>query len=108
MFVLGSDVQGKRVGEGITRKVLAYQGSLMLTENRFEKGAAGPVHAHPHEQISYVTRGSFSFTLGEEERIVRAGDSIYVPGSVEHGSTALEADSVLIDVFTPQREDFLT
>ena len=107
MFVEGSKREAEQVGEGIRRKLLAYEGSLMLTENRFEKGATGPAHSHPHEQISYVTQGSFTFTLGNEVRTIGAGDSLYVPGGVEHGTTALEDDSVLLDVFTPQREDFL-
>jgi len=38
---------------------------------------------------------------------LRTGDTFVVRGGVEHGASALE-DSLVIDVFTPRREDYLT
>ena len=35
-------------GEGITRHILAYTDGLMCVENRFEAGAVGSLHSHPH------------------------------------------------------------
>jgi quercetin dioxygenase-like cupin family protein len=44
--------------------------------------------------------------LKGKRKKVSVGDSIYIAPGESHGVVALE-DSVIIDVFTPQREDFL-
>lgn len=93
-------------GEGVTRRVLAYTDGLMCVENTFEKGAVGTPHSHPQTQITYVVSGAFSFTIDGENRIVRKGDTMLKEHGVIHGCTCLEA-GVLLDIFTPMREDFV-
>ncbi len=93
-------------GEGVTRRILAYNDNMMTVENTFEKGAVGAMHSHPHTQITYIVSGKFSFTIGEETRIVTAGDTLLKEDGVIHGCTCLEA-GVLVDIFNPMREDFL-
>mgnify|MGYP000933821257 CR=1 FL=1 len=107
MFVDNKSVKACVCGEGQTRKILGAGGSLMMVEVTFAKGAVGTVHSHPHEQVSYVVRGSFEFNLDGDKRTIMAGDSVYVPSNVKHGVMAFEEGSVIVDVFTPQREDFL-
>jgi quercetin dioxygenase-like cupin family protein len=92
---------------GLTRKVLAYNDKLFLVEHQMSRGWAGSVHSHPHDQIVYVVRGHLKVTCQGKTFDVRAGDSFAVRGGVEHGASALE-DSLVIDVFTPCREDYLT
>ncbi|MCP4381653.1 MAG: cupin domain-containing protein [Hyphomicrobiales bacterium] len=91
---------------GVRRRMLGHNSDLMMVEVAFEKGAAGDLHAHPHVQVSYVASGSFEMTIGDRTVIIGQGDSYYVPANVVHGCTALEP-GVLIDSFTPHREDFL-
>lgn len=91
---------------GITRRILARGGKLMGVEVVFQKGAMGSVHKHEHEQMSYIISGSFDYVVEGVTYRLLAGDSYYVDPFVAHGATALE-DSVILDVFTPQREDFL-
>lgn len=91
---------------GITRRILARGGTMMGVEATFEKGAVGAVHTHPHEQISYILSGSFEYVEDGVTYQLRRGDSYYVAPEVAHGATALE-ESVILDIFTPQREDFL-
>jgi len=93
-------------GDGVTRRVLAYTDGLMCVENTFEKGAVGPLHSHPHTQITYVVSGRFAFTIDGETREVTAGDTLLKTDGVPHGCACLEA-GVLLDIFTPMREDFL-
>lgn len=93
-------------GEGVIRRVLAYNEGLMCVENTFEKGAVGKLHSHPHTQITYVVSGVFSFTIDGEERIVKAGDTMLKENGVIHGCTCLEA-GILLDIFTPMRKDFV-
>lgn len=71
MFVLHSNTVKENVGEGVSRHILAHSGSLMAVEVTFDKGAIGPMHSHPHEQLTYVLDGEFEFTIGEETRVVR-------------------------------------
>ena len=90
----------------VERKIRARGGSLMMVEVGFAAGGVGALHSHPHEQVTYCLSGVFEFPVAGETRSVRAGDSLYVPGGAEHGTRCLEAGR-LLDVFTPQREDFL-
>ena len=91
---------------GITRRILARGGAMMGVEASFAKGAVGSAHRHPHEQVSYILSGSFEYQVEGEKYILHKGDSYYVAPDLLHGATALE-DSVILDIFTPQREDFL-
>lgn len=90
----------------LSRKVRARGGSLMMVEVFFKAGAVGAEHRHPHEQMTYCLAGEFRFTIEGESATLRAGDSLYVPASTLHGTTCV-ADGRLLDVFSPQREDFL-
>lgn len=107
MYVENHEIASKDLGGGITRKVLAYSENLMNVELYFAKGAVGEPHRHPHEQIGYIIYGSFLYQEeGKEDKILKTGDSYYVPSNVVHGVVALE-DSKLLDIFTPMREDFV-
>ena len=90
----------------VTRKVLAHGGKLMGVEVNFIAGACGYEHRHEHEQICYCLSGEFVFTVEEKSSKIKAGDSVYIPASALHGATCI-ADGRLLDIFTPQREDFL-
>ena len=106
MFVLNSDVELKELGGGVLRKVLAYSEELMSVEVRFEKGAVGAMHTHPHTQISYVLEGKFEATIDGETMIIAKGDTYVTPPNAPHGVACLEA-GVLLDIFTPMRKDFV-
>ena len=79
---------------------------MMVVAFRFEKGAEGALHDHPHVQSTYVESGRFRFSLGEETREVGPGDSFVIPPGLRHGCVCLEAGA-LIDGFAPRRDDFL-
>ncbi len=106
MFVLNNDISLEDLGEGVSRKVLAHSDNMMSVEVHFEKGAIGAMHSHPHEQLTYVLSGEFEFTIGDEKKVVKAGDTMYKEPEIEHGCVCLEA-GVLIDTFTPMRKDFV-
>ena len=106
MFVDGFSADTVACEEGVLRKVLAWNGDLMMCEISFQAGAKGKVHAHVHTQVSYVGRGSFRFRVGDETKVVRQGDSILIPPNTLHGVEALE-EAMLVDVFSPARQDFV-
>lgn len=64
MFAFGERARARDLGGGVSRKVLAHGGSLMMVEVTMLRGARGDTHAHPHEQISYIAAGAFEFDLG--------------------------------------------
>ena len=106
MFVGHDQCPLEDLGGGIRRRILAHGGSLMQVEVHFEAGAVGTLHSHPHEQLTHVLSGEFEFTIGDETRIVRAGDTLYKRPGVAHGCVCRKP-GVLLDTFTPQRDDFL-
>ena len=88
------------------RRVLAHGDDLMLVENKFRPGETAPEHSHPHAQITYVMEGAMEFTIDGEARLLKKGDSAYIRPDAVHIGVAVE-DTMLIDIFSPQREDFL-
>ena len=94
------------LGGGVTRRILSYDENLMSVEVSFETGAVGAVHTHPHTQCSYVLSGRFSYSVEGESVELNPGDSIVVPSGLPHGTVCLEK-GVLLDIFTPARQDFL-
>ena len=95
------------VEEGIERQLVVGD-DLMLCRLRFAPNVVTAAHDHPHEQITLVERGRVRFTVGSDERIAHAGDVLHFPSGCWHGATMLDEEVVLIDIFTPVREDFLT
>lgn len=92
--------------QGLVRRIGAFNDKLLLAEHRMEKGWVGTRHQHPHDQIVYVVSGQLSVTIGTETFAAGAGDSFVVRGGIDHQASALE-DSVVVDVFTPCRSDYL-
>lgn len=105
-YFMNDEIKLIDLGEGISRKVLAYHDNLMVVEVNFEKGAIGALHSHPHEQITYIISGAFEFNIGGEKKVVRAGDTTFKEPDIEHGAVCLEAGT-LLDIFTPMRKDFV-
>ena len=81
--------------------------SIMICRLKFAPFTVTVEHSHPHEQMTLVMQGKAKFVLGSEERIVSAGDVLHFPSNHWHGATMLEEEVVLIDIFSPIREDFL-
>ena len=107
IFFPDADLPLETLVEGlVTRKIRALGGGLMMVEVHFETGGVGDLHRHPHEQVTYCLSGEFTFTVEGHSATVRAGDSLFVPASALHGTVCV-ASGRLLDIFTPQRDDFL-
>ena len=94
------------VSDKVVRRVIADSPELMVVEVTFEAGGVGDAHSHPHVQATVVRSGRFRFTIGGEDVEVGDGDAFVIPANAEHACVCLEA-GVLIDTFTPRRDDFL-
>lgn len=106
VWQIEKEMPWENVGEGVRRQIMGYDKDLMLVKVHFDKGAVGSLHAHPHSQATYVVSGRFELTIGDEKKEITAGDGYYVAPDVLHGCVCLEP-GILIDTFSPAREDFL-
>jgi quercetin dioxygenase-like cupin family protein len=96
----------KRVTEGIERQMVVGE-NLMICRFRFAPFLVTPEHDHPHEQMSIVVSGRIRFFIEGVERIAGPGDVLHFPSNCWHGATMMDEEVVLLDIFTPVREDFL-
>lgn len=99
-------VPRETVSDGVVRQMIHGE-RLMICRLTIAPGVVTPRHHHPHEQITLVERGRVRYVLGGEERIFGAGDVVLLPGGAWHGATMLDAEVVLLDIFSPIREEFL-
>ncbi|MFQ5676315.1 MAG: cupin domain-containing protein [bacterium] len=81
-------------------KVVGYlfqgnQGQICFFD--FAPGVDVPAHSHGN-QWGVVLEGEMSLTIGGETRIMRKGDSYYIPAGVEHSAKFDKACKVL-DLF---------
>lgn len=105
-FFKETEAEWEPAGEGISRQITGYNTQLMVVKVNFERGAVGYVHDHFHSQGTVVASGKFKITIDGKTEILETGDGFFVPPNAKHGAECLEP-GMLIDVFSPVREDFL-
>jgi quercetin dioxygenase-like cupin family protein len=92
--------------DGIRRQTLAVTEHMMQIIVRLDANAILPAHQHPEEQITHMISGRLRFTINGEELELGPGESLAIPGGVQHAAQVLE-ESVAIDTFSPPRQDML-
>ena len=97
--------RGKQLFEGVKAQV-AWGDRLMLSLVTLGAGSTVPMHSHPHEQAGIVLEGELDFTIGKETRRLKAGDSYIIPGNVQHGCAACAGHALVLDIFSPVREEY--
>ncbi|QIR15485.1 cupin domain-containing protein [Shewanella aestuarii] len=108
VFFKADEHEWEQVDQGIKRKIVGFTDDLMMVHLSFEKGAEGKPHTHEiHDQIGYVAKGRFEAQINGEKQILKAGDAYIARKHFEHGAIALDDENILLDVFSPSREDFL-
>jgi len=106
---IAKNTTAKVLKPGITRRI-AHLNDLLTAVITFENGPMeepDPPHSHPHEQITYVAEGDLIFFIDKEEHRLIQGDMFMVPSGKPHTIQTLSKKVVLIDSFSPVREDFL-
>lgn len=109
--VAWDDIDREAVTDDIARRLFTGE-RMMLAHVYLDKGAIVPKHHHDNEQLTWIVSGSLRFWIGDEgedgyeERVVSAGEVMYIPSNVPHRAEALE-DTVDVDVFSPPRQDWL-
>ena len=99
----------KKTFKGVNLDSLAVGEKSMVTKMNYVAGNFATLHSHPHEQCGYVISGRYRLIVDGDEKIdvvMEPGDTYAIPGNTPHSFEVLEGGEV-IDVFTPQREDYL-
>jgi quercetin dioxygenase-like cupin family protein len=100
-----NQIPAEQLNPHITRRVIHTPG-LTIARLQILKGGAVPEHSHVHEQVANVERGALQFWVGDEQVVLRDGESLAIPSQVPHRVVALE-DTTVVDIFTPCREDWI-
>jgi quercetin dioxygenase-like cupin family protein len=100
-----SDMTARTIAPGVDIRVVSGEKAQMSFVT-LQPGSQVPMHSHPHEQMGMVLEGEFEFTIGEERRLVRKGDTYVIPGGIIHGVTRVEKRAVALDIFSPPREEY--
>ena len=106
MFRKKGSAEKKELLEGVQLSTLVHGEKTLMGEFHIAKGSVIPPHSHPHEQTGFMVSGKLRFKVEDEVISVETGDSWCIPGDAEHSVDALD-DSVVIEVFSPVREDYL-
>ena len=105
-MTMWNGVPAERIANGIDRQMIVGE-KLMMCRLTLQPHVDTPVHSHPHEQMTIIERGRVRFIIDDTARIAEAGDVLHFPSNVRHGATMLDEEVVLIDIFTPIRDEFL-
>ena len=106
-YILTDALEWEELGGGVSRKFLGYDNQIMMVLVKFEKGALGSPHSHFHTQATYCVSGKFEFEIDGTKQVVKGGDGVYIEPNLMHSAVCLE-EGMLIDTFSPVREDFLS
>ena len=80
--------------------------NMMLSYLEMDPGAEVPMHSHPHEQGGMLIQGTLELTIGDETRLCQPGSMFLIPSNVRHRAVAVGGKCVVLDVFSPVREDY--
>jgi len=83
-----------------------YGENMMLSYLEMDENAVIPLHDHPHEQGGMLLDGQLELTIGDETRVVEPGAMFIVPPNVPHKAVAVGGPALVLDVFSPVREDY--
>lgn len=106
LFFKNLETEWEFVANGIERQIVGFDDSIMMVNVRFKKEAVGALHNHHHTQVTHVAEGEFEVIIEHEIKVLKKGDSFFIPSNKIHGVVCLK-EGMLIDVFSPIREDFL-
>jgi quercetin dioxygenase-like cupin family protein len=107
-FFKKNDLKAKQVLKSSQLRAVANEHVMITLFDFGPDDEVMPNHHHPHEQITYILKGSVKMIAGGKSQVLDAGQGAVIPPNVEHEVIALEKDSQVLDVFYPLREDYLS
>jgi len=90
----------------VSRRTLAAGAEMSQMIVNLKGGSVLPVHTHVNEQIIHIISGKLKLTVDGVLHEINAGESRLLKSNVPHGA-AVDVDTVVLDTFSPPREDLL-
>lgn len=106
MFRKNGTAESRQLAEGVELTVLVHGEKTLMGQFKIAGGSEIPSHSHPHEQTGILISGRLRFNVAGDIFEAGPGDSWCLVGGVEHSAEALE-EAVVVEVFSPVREDYL-
>jgi quercetin dioxygenase-like cupin family protein len=98
----------REVLPGVRRRILTHSPAGMMVLYKIDPGCVFPRHNHTHAQYGIFLEGGGDFKVGEKVWKISRGDSYFIPPGIYHElKTDSKLPSVVVDFFTPAREDYL-
>jgi quercetin dioxygenase-like cupin family protein len=72
---------------------------VVLTRVIVKANSTGKPHSHGAEQVSMILRGGVRVTMGDTQRIARAGAIVHIPADAVHMFEILEEETEILDVY---------
>ena len=105
MFTSWKDTPVKEPVKGVKMRVITAE-KVQMVLFEIDPNCEIPEHSHPHEQMGTVLEGKILLRINGEEKILEKGDAYIAPSNVPHGAKALDEGAVVLDVFSPPREEY--
>lgn len=100
-----NEIPVEPMNERLSRQVVHTE-RLTIARLELRAGCQVPAHQHENEQVSMVLSGKLRFLLDGGAWEVGPGQVMRLAPNERHAVEALE-DSVVIDLFSPPREDWI-
>src|SRR5687768_3776257 len=94
------------IAPGVHRRTVAAGERMHQVYVRLDAGSTVPRHAHHNEQIAFCVSGNLKLTIDGVLHDMKPGMAALIPGNVPH-EARVEVDTIVIDTFSPPREDML-
>jgi quercetin dioxygenase-like cupin family protein len=98
------DLTAKVLAEGISGRYVHGE-KLSFGLVHLLKGSIVGLHHHPHEQITYILEGELEMEIGGKKELLKKGNYHVIPSNISHSAIAI-SDCMVIDVFSPVREEY--
>jgi quercetin dioxygenase-like cupin family protein len=107
VFNLRDESLGVRraLAPGVNARVVGGQ-HVTVSVVRFEPHVKGTMHSHPEEQWGFLLEGECLRLQGEEAVPMKAGAFWHTPGNVPHAIRTGPSGAVVLDIFSPPRQDY--
>ncbi len=101
-----SDYKEKELTPGCIARIIWGQ-NIMISILYMQPNSEVPIHSHPHEQYGFILEGEIETTVGDETKIMKKGDAYHALSNVPHGGKTHSERVMILDVFSPPREDYM-
>ena len=104
-FIDPAQVKRMELAPGVMLRPM-WGDKVMMSVVEVAPKAVVPNHSHPHEQAGLVLQGEFESTIGGETKGIKQGEAYVIPGGVEHSLVGSDGWSLILDIFSPPREEY--